>query len=178
MLAAIIANLQNEQPQSRPQPTVKIDRGGGGPSWPRYEIIDIIAAISTFPEISGENPVTRAARRHKWIGQALPFVKEAREKREAAAFLAGAQLADAAAEERHAAQDQLKIEQIIEIIDEVRGVASAVPPVPPALALAPHERGGRSAGESGIGLFVGGLVVGGILAGIALSKRAPRQRRR
>src|ERR1700752_1348495 len=114
MLIALIANLQNVQPQRLPP--VNGDRGGGGPSWPRYEIIDIIAAISAFPEIAGEHPVARAARRHRWIGEALPGIKEAREKREAAAFLAGAAVGDAAAEERHAAteaqraaMDKLKI---------------------------------------------------------------------
>lgn len=176
MLAAIIANLQNV-PQPTKLPVVKIDRGGGGPSWPRYEIVDIIAAISTFQEIPGEQPLARAVRRHRWIGEALPGIKEAREKREAAVFLAGATLADAAAEERHAAidaqhaaMDQLKIEQLVEIIDAVRGAAA--PSVAVAKAL---KRGDRGAGTD-VGLFVGGLVVGGLLVGIALAKRAPRRR--
>jgi hypothetical protein len=168
MLIALIANLQN-QPQPAKLPTVKIDRGGGGQSWPRgYDIVDIVAAISAFPEIPGEQPGARAARRHRWIGEALPFVKEAREKREAAVFLAGATLADAAAEERHAvvdaqraAMDQLKIEQLVEIIDSVRGTV-----VPVAVAKVPPARG-----DGGAGLFVGGLVVGGLLVGIALSRR-------
>lgn len=177
MLAAIIANLQNVPQPTRLPPTVNIDRGGGGPSWPRYEIHDIISAINAFPEISGEHPVARAARRHRWIGEALPGIKEAREKREAAVFLAGAALATAAAEEQHAAadaqraaMDQLKIEQLVEIIDSVRQPAR---PVAVAVAV-PHERGGT--GTSGIGLFIGGLVVGGLLVGMARSRRRTRSR--
>ena len=177
MLAAIIANLQNV-PQPARLPTVHIDRGGGGPSWPRYEIVDIAAAIASFPEISGEHPVARAARRHKWIGDALPFVKEAREKRDAVMFLAGASLADSAAEERHAveiaatearhaAQDRLKIEELVEIIDSVRGTAAV--PADPQIS--------RGKDGSGVGLFVGGLLVGGLLVGIALSKRSKHRSR-
>jgi hypothetical protein len=180
MLAALIANNQNVVPQPTKLPTVHIDRGGGGQSWPRYEIVDIVAAIAAFPEISGEHPVARAVRRHRWIGEALPGIKEARERREAAAFLAGATLADAAAEERHTAadaatearhtaQDQLKIEQLVQIIDSVRGepMAIAVQPAQPRQL----ERGEHRSTDGGIGLFVGGLVVGGLLVGIALSKR-------
>ena len=181
MLIALIANLQNQpQPQPAKLPVVKIDRGGGGQSWPYYEIVDIVAAAATFMEISGEDPVARAVRRHRWIGQALPLVKEAREKREAVAFLAGATLADAAAEERHAAQNKLRIEQIVEIIDDVRGAAAAVA-TPPAVTVAKvqperGDRADRAAGtDGGIGLFIGGLVVGGLLVGIALAKRAPRR---
>ena len=55
MLAAIIANLQNV-PQPTKLPQIKIDRGGGGQSWPRYEIVDIVAAAATFMEVSGEEP--------------------------------------------------------------------------------------------------------------------------
>ena len=176
MLIALIANLQNPtQPQKLP--TVKIDRGGGGAIWPRYDIVDIVAAAALFPEVSGVDSAARAARRTKWIGQALPFVKDAREKREAVAFMAGAQLAEAVAEERHAATvaewtaldaqravtDQLKIEQIIEIIDSVRGTA--------VTSRAPQVEQGRRGTTGRIGLFVGGLVVGGLLVGIALSNR-------
>jgi hypothetical protein len=164
MLAAIIANNQNV-PQPSKLPTVKIDRGGGGQSWPRYEIVDIIAAAATFMEISGEEPAARAARRHRWIGQALPFVKEAREKREAAAFLTGAQVGAAA--EREAAMaaakseaaiiaDELSLEQMIKIVDDVRGVD--------ALAQLPRDRGGTS---NGAGALVIGLVVG-VALGVAL----------
>jgi hypothetical protein len=181
VLAAIIANLQNV-PQPTKLPPVHIDRGGGGPSWPRHDIIDIIAAINTFPEIHGEHPVARATRRHKWIGEALPGIKEAREKREAAAFLAGITLGDAAAEERHAAadaataaqrtaMDQLKIEQLIEIIDSVRGVA-----LTPVAVRAPLvDRGARAASVDGLGFFIGGLLAGGLLVGITLARRRVRR---
>ena len=125
MLASIIANLQNlPQAEVRP-PTINVDRGGGGPLWgPRYDIVDILAAAQSFPEISGEHPVARAVRRTRWIGEALPKIREARERRDAAMFLAGATIADAAAEERHKLIDRLKIEQLVEIIDEVRGAAA------------------------------------------------------
>ena len=136
MLASIIANLQNvpQLPATARLPVVKIDRGGGGgPSWPSYDVVDIMTAVQLFPEIAGEDQVTRVVRRMRWIGEALPRIKEAREKREASAFLAGAKLADAAAEERHRLVDQLKIEQLVEIIDEVRGtsVANQKPAPPP-----------------------------------------------
>jgi hypothetical protein len=179
MLAALLENNNNTRPQAQSW-KVKLDRSG--PSRPResidsphYELADIIAATASFPEIPGEHPVARAVRRHKWIDGALPFVKEAREKYAAAAFLAGASLAtnvageerqaaEIAAEERHAAEMKLvaalKIEQLVEIIDSVRGV-------PPATS-ARLDRGNEGAGA---GLFIGGLIVGGILAGFALSKR-------
>jgi hypothetical protein len=179
MLAALLENNNNTQPQPSPQPssrlpTVKIDRGGGGQSWPSYEIVDIVGAMAAFPEISGEPPLVRAARRHRWIGEALPVVRDAREKREALAFLAGATLADAAAEERHAVvdaqravMDELKIEQLVEIIDSVRGAT------PSPVAMTFHERG--AAGPSnGFGAFVGGLVLGGLVVGIVLASRRDR----
>ena len=140
MLAALIANLQNERPEKLP--TVHVDRGGGGQSWPSYDIVDIATAIQLFPEVAGEDSVARAVRRQKWIGEALPGIREARERRDAQVFLAGASIADAAAEERHrvaevAAEerrrlvDQLEIEQLIAIIDDVRGTPQAQPPPPP-----------------------------------------------
>ena len=139
MLASIIANLQNvpQLPAAARLPVVKIDRGGGGgPSWPGgYDVVDIMAAIQLFPEVAGEDQVVRAVRRMRWIGEALPRIKEAREKREASAFLVGATLANTAAEaaaeerekqavaaveERYRLLNQLKIEQLVEIIDDVR----------------------------------------------------------
>lgn len=182
MLASIIANLQNLPEEIRP-PMVKIDRGGGGPLWgPGYDIIDIMAAVQSFPEVAGEDQVARAVRRLRWIGEALPKIKEAREKREAAAFLAGATVADAAAEERHqAAQvaaedrrrlvDQLKIEQLVQIVDEVRGTV-ATPAMP---APVPRQRGSGS-GTSALSaaILVGlGVAIG---LGIARSSRPSRSR--
>jgi hypothetical protein len=175
VLAAIIANLQNI-PQSQPTklPTIKIDRGGGGQSWPYYEIVDIVAAAATFMEISGEDPVARAVRRHRWIGQALPLVKEAREKREALAFLAGAQLGAAAEREAATAEaiarseaaastNKLALEQIIKIVDEVRGVDASSAQLP-----LPRCRGDSATGPSGSGAgIVIGLVVG-VAIGIAI----------
>lgn len=177
MLAAIIANLQNVQPQERPQlPTVKIDRGGGGQSWPHYDIVDIIAAAATFVEISGEDPITRAVRRHRWIGHALPFVKEARDKREATVFMAGAQLG--AATERAAAMEaemiansrvaalaeQLSIEQMINKLhgDARRGDA------PPAQ---PRGRGDSAPGG-------GAAIVIGLIVGVAIGAAIVGKRRR
>lgn len=171
MLAALIANNQNV-PQPTELPMIKIDRGGGGQSWPRYEIVDIVAAAATFMEISGEEPAARAARRHRWIGQALPFVKEAREKREAAAFLAGAQVADRAVREEFAAAEKLSIEQMIQIIDEVRGTDAIVAPSP---ALVPRDRGGAAEVDVGGAAIALGLVLGGIAIGVALSNTRRRR---
>ena len=168
MFAALIA-FQNEEEELLT--TVKIDRGGGGPLWGRYDIVDILTATQLFPEISGENPVARAVRRTRWIGEALPKIREAREKREAAAFLAGASLADAAAEERHqqaeaAAEerrrlvDKLKIEQIVEIVDGVRAAAAPAP--------RPLSRGQSAAGASPIAIA---LAIGvGVALGIAIGR--------
>lgn len=189
MLASIIANLQNvPQPEAPSRlPTIKIDRGGGGgPSWPSYDIVDIMAAVRLFPEVVNEDPVARAVRRRRWIGEALPHIKEARERREASAFLAGAVVADAAAEERHriaaaaaeeqhrAAEavaeehrrlvDQLKIEQIVEIIDEVRGISTS-----PVAAAMPRRRGQYVAGASPVAIAVALGV--GVAIGVALGRR-------
>lgn len=190
MLAAIIANLQNApQPEaSRRPPMIKIDRGGGGgPSWPSYDIVDIMTAVRLFPEAADEDPVARAVRRRRWIGEALPFIREARERREASAFLAGAVVADAAAEERHriaaaaaeeqhraaavAAEerrrlvDQLKIEQIVEIIDEVRGISTS----PGVAAATPRRRGQYVVGASPVAIAIAlGIGVG---IGVALGRR-------
>ena len=170
MLAALLENNNNTRPAAGS--SFRVDpRSSGGRSrtdrlddGTRFELVDIAVAMAAFPEIAGEHPGARAARRLRWISEALPAIKEAREKREAAAFLVGAQLADAAAEERHAAQDQLKVEQIVQIIDEVREASRPV-----SLPARPTRGGG-----SGIGLFIGGLVIGGVLVGIALRKQPRR----
>jgi hypothetical protein len=192
VLAAIIANLQNqEQPQPEPRPFRWQSRSAGrsnrdgDQSWPNYEIVDIIAALAAFQEIPGEHPGARAARRHRWIGEALPGISEARKKREAATFLMGAALAEAAAKDQHAEEQratkerhasemkllaELKIEQIVEIIDSVRGPAASTAlaaPVAPA-------RGVRASGAGiGAGLLIGGL--GGLLIGMALTKQRRRR---
>jgi len=174
MLAALIANNQNAAAVAERPPTVHVDRGGGGPLWgPGYDIVDIMTAVQLFPDVAGEDPVARAVRRTRWIGDALPKIKEAREKREAAAFITGATLADAAAEERHQAAtaaaetrrklvDQLKIEQLVEIIDSVRGPA----PVP----LPRRETSALTVVLAlGMGMAIGAFVT-------SRMKRAPRQR--
>jgi hypothetical protein len=177
VLAAILANLQNAPLVEVPS-TIKIDRGGGGPLWgPGYDVVDILAAVQSFPEIAGEHPVARAVRRTRWIGEALPKIKEAREKREAAAFMAGASLADAAAEERHrqaeaAAEarrklaDQLKIEQLVEIIDEARA-----PAAPKALSR------GQSAGGTSPGAMIFAIGIG-VAIGVMLTRSSSGRRRR
>jgi hypothetical protein len=194
MLASIIANLQNvPAAAAKPLPTVKIDRGGGGPLWgPRYDIVDITMAIRLFQEIPGEDSVARAARRMRWIGEALPGIREAREKREGAAFLAGATIANVAAEDRYklaAAEvelrhkqaneeaeerrrliDQLKIEQLIEIIDEVRG--STVPAAEPKTLL----RGQYSSRTSGAAIAVAlgiGVAIGVVLTRVSSGRARP-----
>jgi len=173
MLASIIANLQNvPQPEvARRPPMIKIDRGGGGgPSWPNYDIVDIMTAVRLFPEIADENPVARAVRRRMWIGEALPHIKEARERREASAFLAGAVVADAAAEERHRLIDQLRVEQLVEIIDEVRGIVDQS-----ARSRADVARGARDDKyERGGAGFVAAALAIGVIGAVALIGRRSR----
>lgn len=178
MLASIIANLQNvpEAEAVRRPPMIKIDRGGGGgPSWPSYDIVDIMTAVRLFPEIADEDPLVRAVRRRKWIGDALPHIREARERREASAFLAGVAVADAAAEERHQAAmaaaeerrrlvDQLKIEQLVEIVDEVRGIPNALVATPE-----PRRRGQYLAGASPVAFAIALGV--GVAIGVAIGRR-------
>jgi hypothetical protein len=191
MLAALLQNNNNAQPL---RTSFKVDpRASAGhsrldindpPAQPPqsaqqfFDIADIVAAAAVFPEVASEDPITRMARRVRWISEALPFIKDAREKREAAVFLAGAHLADAAAEERHAAQTQLKIEQIVEIIDAVRReTAPVIPAVASPQPCGSHERGHSRGGGNTLGIFVGGLLVGGLLVGHALRKRTPQRRR-
>jgi hypothetical protein len=174
MLAALLQNNNNARVEERP-PTIHVDRGGGGPLWgPRYDIVDIASAVAAFPEVAGEDSVARAARRTRWIGHALPLIKEAREKREAAAFLAGVSVAAAADGASAAAQpissssielDAGKIEQLVAIIEAVRAESTPSPPAPSA-----HSRT-TARGSSGGGLFVGGLIVGGFLAALLLRRR-------
>jgi hypothetical protein len=165
VLAAIIQNLQSAQPAETTRlPTVKIDRGGGGPSWPSYDVVDIMAAAAAFPEISGEDPLSRAVRRTRWIGEALPKIREARQKKEAAAFLAGAYLADRAAEERHAAA----------------GSAAAAPALAELARVAPPrlDRGARRERgqfDGGGGAVVAALILGAAGA-LALAARGRRRR--
>lgn len=167
MLAALLQNNNNVRVEERP-PTIHVDRGGGGPLWgPRYDIVDIASAVAAFPEVAGEDSVARAVRRTRWIGHALPLIKEAREKREAAAFLAGVSVAAATDETSAAAAtspsmelDAGKIEQLVAIIDAVRAESSP----------SPHSCL-PARGASGGGLFVGGLIVGGFLAALLLRRR-------
>lgn len=167
MLAAIISLLQDAAPGPSPQPPqpqpsrpamVKIDRGGGGPSWPSYDIVDIVGALATFQEQPGEHPVARAARRHRHVGEHLEAIKQGRERREAAAFLAGAAVASAEMHDRYEAMQRLQIGEIVAIIDEVRG--PSVIPMPPARARARGEyrtRAGAMVAIGGIGLLIGTL---------------------
>lgn len=164
MLIALIANNQNAPTAVGRPPTVHVDRGGGGPLWgTRYDIIDIVAAASTFPELSGEDSVVRAVRRTKWISDALPHVKEAREKHDAAVFLAGAQFADAAARAERHQFTLAEIEKLVRIIDDVRNVA-------------PVQSKQQALGGYAIALGLG-LVLGGITIGVAISRRQRSWRR-
>lgn len=162
MLAAIIANLQNVQPQPSRLSTIKIDRGGAGPSWPGYDIVDIMGALNSFRERPGEHPVARAARRHAHVGEHLDALKQTREKREAAAFLAGAMLATVESAERFEAMQKLQVSELVAIIDSVR-----MPPTPPPAEPIAYERGthhSETGGGIGPALFLGGIVIGLLLA--------------
>lgn len=176
MLAALLQNNNNSARIEARPPMVKIDRGGGGPLWPRVDIVDIASAVAAFPEIAGEDSVVRAVRRTRWIGQALPLIKEAREKREAAAFLAGISIGASDPDRAAPAPpsptpvadlDASKIEQLVAIIDAVRADANLRrPPLR-------HEEGARRAASTamGGGLFIGGLIIGGIFVALMHRRR-------
>jgi len=109
MLAALIAFQNEARPAPRPS-TIKIElRGGGGPRIPMYDVVDYIAVLASFPDVSGEHPIAKAKRREQWMAERLPLVKDIRERREAAAFLAGAQLATATAEEQRIAAEHERL---------------------------------------------------------------------
>lgn len=174
MLAALIAS-QNEPRVEGRLPVVVVDRGGGGgPLWStNYDFTDVMTAVQLFPEIAGEDSAARTLRRLHWIREALPRIKEAREKREAVVFLAGAAVGDAAAEERYKAAaaaeverrglaDQLRIEQLVKIIDEVRGFQQA------EVQARPPQGPSRGGGPSPFAIVAAlGLGIG---IGIALSR--------
>lgn len=138
----------------------KIDRGGGGPSWPGYQIVDIISALEAFREVSGEHPVARAARRHRHIGEHLNGARQAREVREAQAFLAGAALAEMAASER-VVESEAELARVVAAFDTLRAeireanadLSTPNPWSDPAPAV-PAARGG------GAGVLMVGIAVG------------------
>jgi hypothetical protein len=166
MLASIISLLQDAV-QPRPRPSIlQFDHGGGGGDrTPGYDIVDIVHALHQFTEIPGEHPVARVARRVHFIERALPGIKEAREKREATAFLYGAALGEYVAEQKHEAQ-RFHTEQVIAAYDATfRSFQSASLTTP-----TPGERGNRMAN---IGIGAGGafLLVGlGIGIGLAVAQ--------
>ena len=154
VLASIIANLQNLPQAEVSPPVVKIDRGGGGPLWgPGYDVVDILAAAQSFPEVAGEDPIARTVRRLRWIGEALPKIKEAREKREGGAFLTGVQFGygagyDAAVAERSPARE--------------RPQAGAITPVrAPVMPRRAPDRG-QHEGSGGTGFIVAALAIGAV----------------
>jgi len=151
VLVSLIANNQNVAP-AKPPPLIKIDRGGGGGLFgDRYEIVDYIAALNAFREIPGEGPVARAVRRTRHLEETLPTFREARERRDAAMFLIGAEVG-------------------------ARAVLAAQTPaqVPSPDTMRGHYEGGG--GGIGTILVVGGLVLGGLLLARSLS-RGPRRKR-
>ena len=158
MLAALIAFQNEARPAPRPS-TIKIElRGGGGPRIPMYDIVDYTAALAAFPEITGEDSLTRAARLRRFLDTQLPAFKDARERRDAAMFLSGAQLADLAAEERFAIErEQITREQL-------------------ARDLAARERA-RAHDRSVLAAVAIAGVGAGILIGISLATRKKRKRR-
>jgi hypothetical protein len=170
VLAAILQNLLQEVPAQAvgPLPMVEIDRGGGGPLWPRYDVVDFAAAVATFPEIPGEDPIARAVRRTRWIGEALPLVREARERREAAVFLTGTEFGYQAGweEGRRSAL----------ALDPALGAfAPCEQPTAPEPARPAADRG-ESGG--GTGLVVAALAIGAVGALALLRRRGRASRRR
>lgn len=169
MLASIIANLQNvPQPEAPSRlPVIKIDRGGGaGPTWPRYDLVDLMTAMRLFPEAANEDPVARVVRRNRWIGEVLPHVKEARERREAGVFLTGAQLGYSAGYEAGVvAQSPEKAP------DKTDGTVAVSSPTCRDHAAVRRTRGEHAPG--GGGLVVMALAIGAIGA-LALARRRTR----
>lgn len=170
VLAAIIANLQNDRPGPSPTPPmIKVDRGGGGQSWPSYDIVDIVGALQSFREVPGEHPVARAARRHAHVGSHLQDARETRERREAAAFLAGATLADQVAQERIGATEA-ELARVMALYDTAVTELAAARAALSAPAPAAPAGGGGS-----MGLLVVG-VAAGLAIGLAISRSARRRR--
>jgi len=163
VLAALIAFQNEGRIQPRP-PMVRVDRGGGGALGPRYEIVDYIAVLAAFPEVAGEDPVSRAARRQRFLEEGLPLAKAARDRRDGAIFLAGAQLGEMAAAERFAAERERVVAEAFDAA--MREIRLATPAPPPAA---------RSSG-SGV-LLAAALGVGaGIAIGILLARRRKERR--
>jgi len=158
MLVPLIANNQNVVPAVLP--LVKIDRGGGGAQWPGYQIVDLVQGLALFPEIAGEDTVARAVRRKRFLDEILPRLKEAREGREGAVFLAGAQVGWQAALEQLALDDRLSQEEAIRAFDAARAKVAPAPAAP----------------SSGIG-FGGALLLVGLGIGIGLGIARRRQTR-
>jgi len=155
VLAALLANNQNVV---RPG-ILQFDHGGGGAIGPRYDIVDYVSALQTFQEIPGEHPVARVARRQRHVVEHVEGFRQLRERREGAAFLAGATLAEsAAAEQMDALQGELA--RVIAALDEandrrLRAEAEL------------DSRGGRFASGVGVGLVLGmtcGVALGTLLA--------------
>lgn len=175
MLASIIANLQNVDPvRATKLPTVKIDRGGGGPSFPGqgYEVVDFLAAIQTFPEIRGEDTFVRAVRRARWIAEVLPKIKEARERREAGAFLTGTQFGYAAGYSAGIADAAVQVpvdRAPVQPVEQV-AIASVVKEAPKRVEVSRRVDRDRGDGSSGAGLFIAVLAIGAIGA-VALRRR-------
>ncbi len=188
MLAAIIANLQNVNPTPPgPKPPVKIDRGGGGQSWPGYDIVDIMGALRSFREIPGEHPVARAARRHDHIGAFLKGTTERnrqqQEAREGAAFLAGAALAQSVAEETIRVKEdtiRVKEDEIAKwalAYDQLNAEMAAQAALVAASTQVPAGRGIYRTRSSSGGIGIGAVMLGvaaGVAIGVALARRGAR----
>lgn len=165
MLVALIANNQNVvvPSVSLGLPTIKIDRGGGGGArWPGYNVVDISAALATFPEIAGEHPVTRVARRMRFLDEVLPRIRDTRENREASAFLVGAEIGRRAL--------------LAELANEVAAFRARELPVAraPGPELEEELPRGRRGGGSLWPLAIAGIA---IVGAIAIAKHKSRRRR-
>jgi hypothetical protein len=177
LLAALIANNQNvvvhktdrDHPRANESFSVKIDRSGGRSSRARYQAVDIVDTLRTFPEFVGEHPVTRAQRRARWIEEVLPGIREARERREAAVFLLGAEVGARAAEERHQEErrQEIDVAHMVAIYDEIAG----------ARARLPRDRGDPGSGAPGLGSMLA-LIGIGVGIGLAIGHLGHPRRRR
>jgi len=155
-------NLQMEPVQPTALPTLIYDRGGAGPNLPRFEIIDYIEAMSLFPVVAGEHPVDRAARQHRFLFEVLPKLREARERREAAVFLAGAVVGESVASERFQAEAQAQMYDAYgrPVLPPIMPVPIVVTPYGTVMGASGDDRGSKSSGWKLIAALGIPLVVG------------------
>jgi len=123
-----------------------------------------LRAVQAFPEIAGEHPDVRAVRRLRYVNEYLRN-RETQGRREGAAFLIGAAVAQSAAEETIRVKEE-EIAKWIAAYDQLR------------TELAAKEEAAQRAKPSSVGL--GAVLIGvtaGIVIGVAITRRRNRASR-